>query len=280
MAERLIVAETARLLEFLRKALPSWKRATLEQRIRAGCVRVNGTTMRRNDVLAPDDLVQIVDRGEGERDAPPAGIRVLHEDADLIAIDKPAGLLSVSTDGENQRTALALVRELLSRPGRPASLWPVHRLDRETSGVLLFARTRAAREAVQAAWSEVRKQYVALVEGRPDPPAGVIAEPLFEDRALFVRVGRHPDAKEARTRYATLERRERTTLLELELDTGRRHQIRAHLAWLGHPIVGDPRYGTAGARMELHAQRLELAHPTDGRPRVFEAPPPSSLCVR
>ncbi|MCE9595697.1 MAG: RluA family pseudouridine synthase [Planctomycetes bacterium] len=281
MSERLVVDEPVRLLEFLRRSLPGWKRSTLEQRIRGGCVRVNGATLRRNDVLAQGDEVQVGDRDDAEVEtSAPAGIAILHVDDDLVAIDKPAGLLSVSTDRQNERTALALLRDHLSRPGRPARLWPVHRIDRETSGVLLFARSSEARDSVQAAWDEATKTYLALVDGRPRPPDGVIDQPLWEDRGLFVRVGHHPDAKEARTRYTTLEFRGERALLEVELETGRRHQIRAHLASLGHPIVGDPRYGKAGGRMELHALRLVVPHPADGRELILEAPAPKSLRAR
>lgn len=274
MSEHLVVDVPARLLEFLRRRLPGWKRSTLEQRIRAGAVSVNGEIRRRNDLVAAGDQVDVGDRDEGEveREAP-AGIVILHVDDDLIAIDKPAGLLSVANEREKETTALALLREYLSRPGEPARLWPVHRIDRETSGVLLFARSAEVQDAVQANWERARKTYLALVEGRPDPPTGEIDEPLWEDRGLFVRVGRHPEAKPARTRYSTRERLGNHTLLEVELETGRRHQIRAHLAWLGHPVVGDSRYGIPGRRMGLHAWRLEIDHPADGRRLELEAPP-------
>src|SRR5262245_62026485 len=146
MSAPLQVTTQARLLDFLRRALPGWKRKTLEQRLRAGCVAVNGAVVQRpHHELRAGDAVAL-------RDAPPApepraaGLAILHAEADLIAIDKPAGLLSVPPDGRRGRNALALLRASLSTPGQPARLWPVHRLDRETSGVLLFARTSAARE--------------------------------------------------------------------------------------------------------------------------------------
>jgi 23S rRNA pseudouridine1911/1915/1917 synthase len=278
MSERLLVDEPGRLLDFLRRSLPGWKRTTLEQRIRAGAVSVNGATVNRNDTLATGDEVIVAgdDSGVTPRSVP-AGIAILYADEELIAIDKPAGLLSVSTDRQTERTALALVRDSLSRSGKPVRLWPIHRLDRETSGVLLLARSSAVRDAVQDAWSEVQKVYLAVVEGEPRPPAGVIDQPLREDKSLNVRVGAHPDAKEARTRYSTLQTLRGRTLLEVELDTGRRHQIRAHLAWLGHPVVGDPRYGSDAPRMGLHAVRLVIPHPSDGRRLTFEAPPPKAF---
>lgn len=279
MSERFLADEPARLLDFLRRQLPGWKRKTLEGRLRAGCVRVNGAPVSKNDLLAPGDLVEVVGQDRAVPAAPvPHGLTVLFADELLVAVDKPAGLLSVSTERQRERTALALVRDSLSRPGKPARLWPVHRLDRESSGVLLLARSREACDAVRATWSAARKTYLAIVAGRPEHERGVIEQPLWEGQGLAVHVGAHPDAKPARTRWATLETRGERTLLEVELDTGRRHQIRAHLAWLGHPIVGDPRYGSAaGPRMGLHALRLVVRHPADGRELVLEAPPPRAF---
>ena len=256
MSEHLRVTEPAQLRAFLRQELSTWKRATLEQRLKAGCVRVNGRTVTKpNALVAAGDEVEVVAAGQGESEAAgppraPAGITILYADEQLVAIDKPAGLLSVSTERETERTALALVRAALAGTRRELPLWPVHRLDRETSGVLLFARTQVAREALQERWSEVTKLYLAVVEGAPEPPAGVIEQPLFEDENLFVRVGARPEAKAARTRYATRRTASGRALLEVELDTGRKHQIRAHLAWLGHPVVGDERYGRAGERLD------------------------------
>ena len=153
----------------------------------------------------------------------------------------------------------------------------MHRLDRETSGILLFARSRAVQDEVQAAWKSVSKTYLAIVEGHPEPAEGVVDQPLWEDRSLSVRVGSRADSRDARTRYSTLEAGRSRTLLEVQLDTGRRHQIRVHLAWLGHPVVGDERYGGPGPRLGLHALRLGLTHPGDGRTLTLVAPPPESF---
>jgi 23S rRNA pseudouridine1911/1915/1917 synthase len=276
MSELLRVEEPGRLLEFLRKSLPSWKRKTLEQRIAAGCVLVNGEGVRRNELVAPGDEIEVVAVGESPRPTS-APFPILHEDEHVVAIDKPAGLLSVSTDQEHERTALALLCEALARPRRPAQLWPVHRLDRETSGVLLFARTPEARDELQGAWELARKHYLAIVEGRPDPSEGAIEEPLLEDETLRVLVGARPGAKPACTRYRTERTLGDRSQLSVLLETGRKHQIRAHLAWLGHPVVGDERYGTKDERLGLHAHRLVVPHPADGRTLRLESPPPRSL---
>jgi len=268
------VAEAVRLIPFLRAKLPEWKRSTLEQRVHSGCVEVDGVPVQRNDLLKPGATVRIVERPQARLNVRIAGrIPVLYQDDWLVAIDKPAGLLSVSTDSEREKTALALVRDGLGGGG----LWPVHRLDRETSGVLLFARTKETQAWVQDAWEEAQKQYLAVVEGRPKADRGVVEAPLFEDPILGVQVGDGPGAKDARTRYAVRSVHRNRTLLDVELDTGRRHQIRVHLAWLGCPVVGDLRYGTRARRMGLHAARLSVLHPGTARPVVFDAPPPQDF---
>jgi len=281
MSERLAVEEPAELFRFLASRLAGWHRNTLRERLRAGCVQVNGEAVTRsNHALRAGDEVQVVAHAQGRRQTQMRagrGLEPLYEDEDLIAINKPAGLLSVSTERQRERTALALLREALSRPGRPQRLWPVHRLDRGTSGVLLFARSRETCERVRADWSAASKTYLAIVDGNPAPAEGTIEEPLWEDNALFVHAGRRPGAREARTRYRRLETSRGRALLEVELDTGRRHQIRVHLAWLGHPVVGDERYGRGAPRLGLHALRLGLPHPRNGDRLVLEAPAPEAF---
>lgn len=279
MTERLQVDGPTELMVFLRSRLDGWTANTVRKRLRSGCVLVNGARVTRHDHgLDEGDRVEVLSLAEAETSPRGSSLfRTLHVDEDLVAIDKPAGLLSVSTSNQRRRTALALVRESLSSPGRPAQLWPVHRLDRETSGVLLFARSRRVRDALQAGWVEASKTYLAVVTGHPAPARGVIDQPLWEDRGLTVRVGPGALAKDARTRYRTRELGRRLALLEIELETGRRHQIRAHLDWLGHPVVGDRRYGTTGARLGLHALRLSVTHPRTGARLTLEAPPPGAF---
>ncbi len=276
MSERLVVKAPTQLLPFLRDRLRDWKVKTLRTRLRDGCVTVNGATVdRRDHELQTGDSVVLGPPGAAtapKRATSP--FKTLFLDDYLVAIDKPAGLLSVSTPREQRHTALSLVRASLSAPGRRERLWPVHRLDRETSGVLLFARSHAAREAVQEHWTDAHKQYAAIVEGLPEPPEGTIDQPLWESSDLKVHVGAGPGAKEARTHYRTVEAKRGRALLEVRLDTGRRHQIRAHLAWLGQPVVGDARYGDRGPRLGLHARCLRVRHPQTGRTIEFETPPP------
>ena len=276
MSERLIADEPTHLLSFLVSHLDGWRRSTLKDRLRMGCIEVNDRPVHRHDhPLQPGDRIEVRSRTTGTQlHKFPASLTPVYIDDDIVAIDKPSGLLSVATDREGTRNALSVVRQSLSRPGRPARLWPVHRLDRETSGVLLFARSKMICDAIQSRWAEAEKIYLAVVEGHPDPTSGVIDEPLWEDRNLFVRVGQNENSKEARTHFSTLWSGCDHTLLEVRLETGRHHQIRAHFAWLDHSVVGDERYGLAGPRLALHALRLTIPHPHDEGVLVFEAPEP------
>jgi 23S rRNA pseudouridine1911/1915/1917 synthase len=246
------------LLVFLRQSLSDWRPKTIKERLTRRCIRVNGEVVTHHAFeLHEHDTVEI-HRSPVSQDRLGSGIQIVHEDAWLIGVNKPEGLLSVGTTQVRSKHALAIVREGL---GPREKLWPVHRLDRETSGVLLFARSREICDALQRHWSEVEKVYAVVVEGHPTPPDGRIDQPLHEDKGLSVRVSSHPDAKPARTRYKTLDASARRSLVEVVLETGRRHQIRAHLAWLGNPVVGDDRYGEKSSRMALHARQLAFTHP-------------------
>ncbi len=274
MPTRLEPSAETTLLVFLRKALPDWRPKTIKDRLKRKCICVNGEVVTHHAFALPrKHRVEIHDSPVVMTNVR-GGVRVLFKDSSLVGIDKPAGLLSVGTDRSGSRHTLAMVREAL---GAREKLWPVHRLDRETSGVLLFARSRAVCDAIQGSWSDVEKVYFAVVEGHLSPPEGVIEQPLFEDRSLNVRVSSKPSAKDARTRYWTRETSRERSLVEIQLDTGRRHQIRAHMAWLGNPVVGDSRYGHKAPRMALHAHRLSFSHPLSQEAVVLESKMPSAF---
>ena len=279
MVDRFVAATAGPVLQQMILALPGWSRTTLRQRLQHGCVAVNDCiVVRPSQLVQVGDVIVVHARGTTQV-ALHAGIVLptVHLDDDLLVVNKPANLLSVSSNSEQQRTALAIARSML-RVGYPAAeLWPAHRLDRETSGVLLFARSREVQKAVQADWAATKKVYLAVVLGTPSPAVGTVAQPLWEDGNLRVRVGAHPDARPATTHYRTVRSGRACSQLEIELETGRKHQIRAHLAWLGHAIVGDERYGQPAHRLCLHALRLQLRHPRSGSDLRLEAPVPPEL---
>jgi 23S rRNA pseudouridine1911/1915/1917 synthase len=240
-------------------------------------VRVNGAVVRRGDHrVAAADRVEL---GAPPPPPFPAPLRLVHEDDDLLVVDKPPGLLTIADAGERSRTAYRLLRDWVeARGGR--RIFVVHRLDRETSGLVVFARSASVKAALQRQF-EARtpeRVYTARVEGVVGADEGRLASRLAEDRSLRVR----PVAaggREALTAYRVLERGRDTTLLELRLVTGRRGQIRTQLAAIGHPIVGDRAHGSRRdplRRVCLHASRLGFTHP-DGHRVTFESPAPAAF---
>jgi len=275
MSDRLQVNQASGLLTFLNTQLKGWSRNKIKQRLKTGCVVVNGQPIMKHDhELKAGDDVEVRATGKNMQ-LKVSRLEILYSDNDLIVINKPAGLLSVASASENKEHALAILRKQLTRPNRSVSLWPVHRLDRDTSGVLMFATSREMREAVNEGWSEAEKTYLAVVEGCPNPSQGCIDQPLRMDSEKYqMIVGPHPEAKKAITHFNTQRTVKDRALLEVQLETGRQHQIRAHMAWLGHPLIGDPRYGTDGPRMGLHALRLSITRPKTGKRLTFETPAP------
>jgi 23S rRNA pseudouridine1911/1915/1917 synthase len=271
MAMRIKGKNDTTLLVFLKETLTDWRPKTIKERLQKGCILVNGEVITHHAFpLTARDEVE-VHKSAVLKQKKKAPFPILFQDDFLVGIHKPEGLLSVGTDRERNKHALAIVREML---GPEERLWPVHRLDRETSGVLLFARQKEICETLQTNWADFQKVYLAIVEGHLDPVEGLIDEPLYEDKSLMVRVSSHASAKDARTRYRTLETGKKRSLVEIYLETGRRHQIRAHMAFMKTPVVGDARYGIKGPRMALHAQRLSFRHPNTDEPIILESKAP------
>ena len=275
MAQQYKVTQKGKLLEFLFSTLDGWSKKTVKQRLQGSSVAVNGVvTTKHNFLLNVGDSIEIGGVTRSSHQAVKR-VEIIHQDKDLIAISKPAGLLSVGTTSENKDHALAILRTQLSRGKGSVKLWPVHRLDRDTSGILLFATSKEVREAVMDTWATTVKTYLAIVEGTPKESEGTITQPLrLDEKEYRMHVGAHKDAKPAITHYKVKESKAKRSLLEVNIETGRQHQIRAHMAWLGHSVVGDERYGTKGGRMGLHAMRLEFVHPVSKRKIDLEVDAP------
>jgi 23S rRNA pseudouridine1911/1915/1917 synthase len=280
---RLLPAPTAPgpLLAWLLDTLRPMNRTRVKQLLRHGRVRVNGAITSRHDYpLRPGDRVVIARADSADTSLEEAGIGIVLEDDALIVLDKPPGLLTVATAAEKTDTAFARLSAHLAarRLGRP---FVVHRLDRETSGLLLLARTADVCQHLQANWGEVKKTYLAVVESKPRRDEGVVDNYLIEGRDLRVRaVRRGSGGRRAVTHYRIIANCGPYSLLEVVLQTGRKHQIRVHLTGLGCPVIGDPIYGAASdpaGRLGLHAQRLSLNHPTAGRRLELESPLPAAL---
>ncbi|HEX4377056.1 MAG TPA: 23S rRNA pseudouridine(1911/1915/1917) synthase RluD [Steroidobacteraceae bacterium] len=286
-----------RLDQALAAALPQYSRARLQRWIREGAVRASGSAVRASERVQGGEQITVQASFEPEFTVEPEDIalQIVHEDRDLLVVNKPAGLVAHPGAGNRSHTlqnALMAHDPSLARVPRSGL---VHRLDKDTSGLMVVARTPAAhtRLVAQLAAHEVHREYLALVLGLPTGGA-TIEQPIGRHRSQRTRMAVRSDGRDAVTHYRIEERFRAHTLLRVQLETGRTHQIRVHLAHEGFPIVGDPVYGgrrrqVAGAsealntllrcfaRQALHARRLAFEHPINGREVTFDAPAPDDL---
>jgi 23S rRNA pseudouridine1911/1915/1917 synthase len=274
-----------RLDAFLAPALGS--RARAQRLIEAGAVLVDGAAVPKRHRVAAGELV-VVDE---DADRPPPGdpseradFAVAFEDEHLIVVDKPAGVVVHPARGHWHGT---LAQALEGRAAGGADAFRpgiVHRLDRDTSGLLVVAKSDAVHSALKEALArrEITREYLALVEGRPPARSGTIDAPIGRDRRVRTRHSTDTDDARAAVTHFTLERAlPHATLLRVRLETGRTHQIRVHLREIGHPVCGDPEYGTAGLyglqRQFLHAEHLAFTHPVTGAAIDLRSPLPADL---
>jgi 23S rRNA pseudouridine1911/1915/1917 synthase len=274
-----------RLDSFLAESLGS--RARAQRLIGAGAVTVDGAAVPKRHRMTPGELVVVDEDADRLRDADPAQTAefgVAYEDEHLVVVDKPAGVVVHPARGHWQGT-LAQALEGRAAGGEDAfRAGIVHRLDRDTSGLLVVAKSDAVHTVLKEALQrrEVVREYLALVEGRPPARSGTIDAPIGRDRRVRTRHSTDTDEpREAVTEF-TLERAlPRATLLRVRLQTGRTHQIRVHLQAIGHPVCGDPEYGTPGLygleRQFLHAEHLAFTHPVTGEPVDVHSPLPADL---
>ena len=255
-----------------RGAAPS--RSAAQRLIEAGAVAVGGRALAKNHRVAAGETVTVAEAEAPEQEAP--HVEAVFEDEYLLVVDKPAGLVTHPAPGHHGPTLADAVDGLV-----------VHRLDRHTSGLLLVARTEAVRDALQADLKarRITREYLALVSGHPDTETGTIDAPLGRDRRNRTLMSTRTDKpRHAVTHFEVIRRLPRTALLRIRLETGRTHQIRAHLAAIDHPVCGDPAYGgrACGRRLGLdrqflHATKLMFRHPATGEMEVCESKPPVDL---
>ena len=281
--ERYQVTVETTLLPFLFESMPQRKRVTIKDYLKHNQVAVNNVPLTQfNTELHPGDEVK-VNLSREFQVFYHRRIKLVYEDDDIIVINKGYGLLSMGTDKVKDGTAYSIVRDYVKWQDPRNKIFIVHRLDRDTSGLMMFAKSIEAKEAMQHNWNNMvlNRKYLAVVEGKVEEAEGTIKSYLAENTQFEVYSTEKPEEGQlAVTRYKTLKCKNGYTLLEVELDTGRKNQIRVHMKDLGHPIVGDRKYGAKTSpihRLALHAQTLRFIHPITRKEMNFTTPIPTSF---
>lgn len=271
------VDSDCQLLDFLLATLKDKSRTTVKSYLSHRQVAVNDMpTTQFNTPLHKGDRVT-VNFSIGYKIFRHRRLRIIFEDEYIIVIDKGYGLLSMATKNEKAETAYRIISDYVKTNDPEGHIFIVHRLDRDTSGVMIFAKRQRIQEMLQRNWNDavIERKYMAVVEGTLTPEAGLIKSYLKENAALQVYSTQNPEEGQlAITRYKTVTGNGRFSLVEVQLETGRKNQIRVHMHDLGHPIIGDRKYGSNSnpiGRVALHAASLRFKHPITGQMLHFES---------
>lgn len=273
------------LLDYLQRKYPTAKKMTLKRMLEEGRVRVNGKPADRlKTEVGEKDKIEVNERPIRERlRYTLAPLEPVHEEADFLVVNKPPGLLTSTVPTEKRQTAIALIRRYLAERDPRARAGVIHRLDRDASGLLVFSKNNEAYESLKRQFFHhtVERVYTAVVHGKANPPSGLIKTHLIEMHDGSMRNTDEPGKGQvAVTRYETIATRKGMSLLRVQLETGRKHQIRAHLAKRGVPILGDSVYGEPAkgeSRLLLCATALAFDHPRTGKRMTFQVPPPDEI---
>ena len=285
MPKPFVASQPGPLLEQMFSAWPDEKKKQIRTWLKFQAVTVNGRPVSQfNHPLAIGDSVSIrSDRFAAPKTSLPSGIKIFYEDAHLLVISKPENLLSIASEAEPEKTAYFRLTEYVrqAHPRSKERVWIVHRLDRQTSGLMVFAKTPETKEILQSRWDQFEKKYEAVVEGHLPQETGTLKSDLDESNPfkVFIRPA-SALTRHAVTHYRFLKKNRHRSLVELTLETGRRHQIRVQLSSLGCPIVGDEKYGAKSdpaGRLGLHSSFLRLIHPVTTQELRFTSPLPKPL---
>lgn len=276
------VTEPDELMAFLMKKMDGVSRTRVKALLSNRVVLVDNVIVTQfNHPLKPGMKVQI-SREKNKHEFRHPMLKIVYEDAYLIVVEKKEGLLSVATDHQKERTAQHILSEYVKRTHRNNRVFVVHRLDRETSGLMMYAKDEKTQHTLRDNWHDivVDRRYVSIVMGDMERDQGQIRTWLT-DRKLYVSSSNYDDGgKLSITHYKTIKRANGFSMMELDLETGRKNQIRVHMSELGHPVVGDQRYGCEIdplGRLALHAFKLCFYHPVTGELMEFETPYPTSF---
>lgn len=282
-SEIFTVVTKGQLLDSLIVAFPNKSRKLLKIVLRNQQVLVNNQAVTQFDhPLKAGQTIEV----HWQKTSPqkrPHGLNIIFEDDDIIVVNKPAGLLTVATDKEKRKTAYALLSAYVKLEDPENKIFIVHRIDRETSGLLLFAKNEKIKHKIQETWLTTIKErtYIAVVEGEIKRESGTITSYLNESKAFIVYSSKNPKVgKKGVTHYKTIKSNKGFSLLQVNLETGRKHQIRVHMQDIGHPVVGDTKYGSKIkpiGRLGLHAQGLVFTHPKTNELCSFETTIPAKF---
>lgn len=282
--QELKATQPCKLLDFLIEKQVRKSRNAIKSLLAHKQIKVNGKIVTQFDQeLKPGDRISIMKFDQSRKEKKLKGLKILFEDDNIIVIDKEAGYLSVSTDKEKTRTAYGSLNEYVKKKDKNARVFVLHRLDREVSGLLVFARSAELQEMFQKNWNNLITIYLyaAVVDGKPDPKDGTITSWLTENKN-FVMMSSSVDngGLKSVTHYKTLKSTGRFSLLELNLETRRKNQIRVQLQSIGHSVVGDKKYGAKNnpiKRIALHAKEMILKHPVTGELLEFKSVVPKAM---
>lgn len=266
--------------EFFERQMKGKSRTAQRQLLSKGAVRIGRRQLKKlDDVILAGSVITIEPRPEPQFIMPP-GLNIVYEDDWILVVNKDAGLLTIATENEKERTAFSYLSAYLKFYDRNAKVFIVHRIDRWTSGLLIFAKDERAQSILRTNWDEMvlSRQYVAVVEGRMERTEGTITTWMDEDpKTTRMFVCRPGTGKRAVTHYRLIDEVPGLSLIELELETGRKNQIRVHMRHIGHAVAGDQKYGAhidPIGRLCLHARQIEFEHPMTGQIMNFETPIP------
>lgn len=273
--EKYIVKENEILIEFLKKSFSNLSKNNIKSLLHNEKVFINGNmTTKYNYELNVGDVVEI-------REKIAKNIDIIYEDKDIIVINKPSGLLTVATEKEKNKTAYHLVMEYLKKKNKNNRIFVIHRLDKDTSGIIMFAKNERAKHLYQDNWNDIVKKrcYYAVIDGKMENKEGTIKSYLKENGNMVYSV-KDRSGKLAITEYKVLKERKNISLLDINLKTGRKNQIRVHMKENKTPILGDLKYGEKSKlinRLALHAYKLELINPVTKKLLIFEASMPNEI---
>jgi 23S rRNA pseudouridine1911/1915/1917 synthase len=279
----LIVKEEAPLMQFLVDNLKHKSRDNIKTLLRNKQIWVDGRFITQFDHPLKAGSEVVVKWSPSSHGSLSRNLRIVYQDDDIFVVDKFAGLLSISTGAEKEATAYSILSNFVKIQHGLNKIFIVHRLDRDTSGLMMFARSEKIQEILQTNWKEniLERTYLAVVEGKVEEQEGTIRSYIYESKALVMHSTKNPEKGDlAITHFKTIKSKEEYSLLEISLETGRKNQIRLHMQEIGHSVVGDKKYGATGnpiGRMGLHASVLAFVHPITNKPMRFESPIPSKF---